>query len=71
MANSKNNQQSYAELSQELESIMFELQRDDIDIDKAIGDYERGLELVKKIEEYLKSAENKITKLKSQFSADQ
>jgi len=57
----------YRKLSEELDGILSDLQQDDIDIDKAMRQYERGLELVKELEAYLKDAENKVSKLKVQF----
>lgn len=59
---------SYQELSSELELVLEALQQDDIDIDVALQKYERGLELVKQLEAYLKTAENKVSKLKAQTS---
>jgi exodeoxyribonuclease VII small subunit len=53
----------YRALSDELETIMLALQQDDIDVDVAMQRYERGLELIKQLEAYLKTAENKIVKL--------
>lgn len=56
-------QLDYRALSDELETIMVALQQDDIDVDVAMTKYERGLELIKQLEDYLKTAENKIIKL--------
>lgn len=53
----------YRALSDELEQIVSALQQDDIDIDEAMQKYERGQELIKQLEKYLKTAENKIEKL--------
>lgn len=56
---------SYEELTAELETIMTQLQRNDIAVDQAISQYERGLELIAELEAYLKTAENKVKKLKA------
>jgi exodeoxyribonuclease VII small subunit len=56
---------SYEALNHELETILADLQRDDLDIDQALRHYQRGLELVKQLEKYLKTAENKVTELKA------
>lgn len=53
----------YRAMSDELESIVTALQQDDIDVDVAMQKYERGLELIKSLEKYLMTAENKIEKL--------
>jgi exodeoxyribonuclease VII small subunit len=62
-------QLSYQEQSAELEAILLELQSGDLDIEAAVKQYERGLELIAALEEYLKTAENRVRKLKAQFTA--
>lgn len=54
----------YQALSSELDTILFDLQQGELDIDAAMQKYQRGLELVKLLEEYLKTAENRVAKLK-------
>lgn len=61
-------QSSYNELKQQLDHVMEELEREDLDVDKAVEYYQKGLELVQAIEKYLKSAENKVTELKAKFN---
>lgn len=58
---------NYQELSAELDTILSQLQADDFDIDEAIKLYERGIEISKQLESYLKTAQNKVTKLKATF----
>ncbi len=60
---------SYKVLKTELDAVMIELQREDLDVDAALQHYQRGLELIKQIEQYLKSAENKVVDLKAKFDA--
>jgi exodeoxyribonuclease VII small subunit len=57
----------YAALQRELDEILSRLQSDDVDIDVAVGAYERGMEIVKELEVYLAAAENKVTKLQARF----
>jgi exodeoxyribonuclease VII small subunit len=57
----------YQTLSNELDSILVALQQGELDVDVATKQYERGLELIKLLETYLKDAENTVTKLKAQF----
>lgn len=59
---------SYDHLKSELDSIMLELQREDLDVDQALKYYQRGLELVRQLEDYLKTAENTVTELKATFN---
>ncbi len=53
----------YSDMQNELNEIVNDLQRGNIDVDDAMKKYDRGQELVKEISEYLKNAENKITKI--------
>ncbi len=55
---------SYQEMNAELAEILLDLQQENVDVDQAMQKYERGLALVTELEKYLKTAENKITKLK-------
>lgn len=66
-AKSNTKTRSYEKLKSELDSILAELQGDDLDIDQALKRYERGLELIKSLEEYLASAENTVSELKARF----
>lgn len=63
----KSSKESYETLNSELESIMLELQNESLDIDLALVHYQRGLELVKLLENYLNTTENKINELKAVF----
>ena len=53
----------YSDMQIELNEIVNNLQSGNIDVDDAMKKYDRGQELVKEISEYLKNAENKITKI--------
>jgi exodeoxyribonuclease VII small subunit len=61
---------NYRDLNLELETIIAELQREDLDIDEALQAYERGLTITKELEAYLQTAENKVTKLQAKFVND-
>lgn len=54
----------FKELNDELEEILADLQSGDQDVDEVIKKYERGIELIEKLEKYLSDATNKITKVK-------
>lgn len=51
---------NFRALNDELEQIMDKFQADDIDVDEAIGLYERAQKIIEELEVYLKGAENKI-----------
>jgi len=56
---------TYEALKTELDTILSELQREDLDVDTALKHYQRGLELVRQLEKYLAKAENQVTELKA------
>lgn len=58
--------QTYKELSDELAEVMASLEGGELDIDEAVKCYERGLAIVRELEDHLKDAENKVTMLKTQ-----
>lgn len=67
MTKAKPPKPNYQELKAELEAVMIKLQAEDLDVDEALILYQRGLELVKQLDDYLKTAENTIKELKTQF----
>lgn len=69
MAKATKNDVSYQALSAELSDILVELQREDLDVDTAVGHYERGLALIKELEQYLQTAENKVSRLQAKFDS--
>jgi exodeoxyribonuclease VII small subunit len=58
---------TYESLQTELDAVMLTLQQEDLDVDKALECYKRGLELVRELEDYLKTAENSVKELKAKF----
>lgn len=59
---------NYKLLNTELDEVLTKLQSEDLDVDDAVALYERGIAIVKELESYLKNAENKVTKIKADFS---
>lgn len=55
---------NYQTLNNELEQLLSELQSGISDVEASLVKYERGLEIVAELREYLKTAQNKVTKLK-------
>jgi exodeoxyribonuclease VII small subunit len=62
MAN-KNTSKNYAQLSAELANIIDWFENGEVDLDNAIAKYEQAIKLVSQLEDYLKTAENKIKKI--------
>lgn len=58
----------YKSLNRELDEILVKLQAEELDVDEAVGLYERGIKITKDIEAYLQEAENKVSKIKADFS---
>lgn len=69
MADTKKIAATYQSLNKELEAILADLQQDDTDVDSAVKQYKRGLELVQQLEKHLKNAENTVIELKAKFSS--
>jgi exodeoxyribonuclease VII small subunit len=70
MADKKLPAADYTSLQTELETILAELGRDDLDIDQALKHYERGLVIVQQLERYLDQAENRIIAIKARFDTE-
>jgi exodeoxyribonuclease VII small subunit len=60
MAEKKKN---YSELSAELAEIIAWFESDGVELDSAITKYEQAMKLIGQIENYLRTAENKIQKI--------
>lgn len=58
---------TYKQLSEELDEVLAKLQSEELDVDEAMTYYERGMEIVQQLEAQLKVAENKVTKIKADF----
>lgn len=61
---------TYFELNNQLTETISQLQRDDIDIDVALELYQQGQEIIKQLNDYLTTAENKIVKIKAENSKE-
>ena len=55
---------TYHMLQAELDEVLEQIQAEELDVEAAIKLYERGEKLISELEAYLKTAENKIKKLK-------
>ena len=58
---------TYQDLKSELDDVLIDLQQDDIDVDKALKSYKRGLELIEQLSNQIKDAENTIVELQAKF----
>jgi len=55
-------QMDYQSMMRELQQLLADMQDDDVDVDAALAKYERGRQLIKELNDYLETAENKVTK---------
>jgi exodeoxyribonuclease VII small subunit len=63
MATKKTDTKNYTQLSEELAGIIEWFESEQVDIDSAIAKYEQAIKLVSQLEDYLKTAENRIQKI--------
>ena len=59
-------QKNYTKLNAKLDEVLSKLQSD-VDIDNAIKLYEKAQKLISELEDYLKTAKNKVEKVKLKF----
>lgn len=64
----KQNTQNYVALSAELDEILSRLEMAEGDIDEAMALYQKGMTIIKQLETYLKTAENKVKKIQADFA---
>lgn len=65
----KEKQLSYQELRARLDTIILQLQGPDCDVDQAADLYEQALVIIRQMEQHLAAAENRIQKIKADFTA--
>lgn len=58
---------TYQAMAQELAAYIEWFEGDSVNLDEAIAKYEQAMELLEEMETYLKTAQNKITKIKAKF----
>ncbi len=58
---------TYQQLRTELDEIAASLQAGELDVDDATRQYERGMQLIRELEQHLKTAEVNIEKVKAKF----
>lgn len=56
---------TYKQLQAELDQLMAKLQGDELDVDAAISTYEAATKIIAQLQKQLKTAENKLNKVKA------
>jgi exodeoxyribonuclease VII small subunit len=60
---------TYQQLSDELNRLIEWFESDQLNLDEAVDKYEQAMELLQKMEDHLKTAENKVKKIAVKFDA--
>jgi exodeoxyribonuclease VII small subunit len=58
---------TYQQMADELAGLVEWFESDAVNLDEAVSKYEQAMELLSQMEAYLKTAENKVKKIKTQF----
>ncbi len=61
-------QKNYRQLSAELSDVLDWFDSEEVDLDEALAKYQEAMKLIKQMETYLKTAENKIREISASFS---
>jgi len=66
----KNQPKNYQQLSEDLNQLIDWFEGDAVNLDEAVDKYEQAMALLKRMEDHLKTAENKVKKISVSFDAD-
>jgi exodeoxyribonuclease VII small subunit len=58
---------SYQDMADELNRLVEWFESDSVNLDEAVEKYESAMELLRQMEDYLKTAENKVKKINAKF----
>lgn len=67
MAKKTQDTKTYQKMAEELASYIEWFEGDTVNLDEAIAKYEQAMELLEQMEKYLKTAQNKISKISTKF----
>ena len=62
-------EESFQQSFEELEKIVHEFEKGDLDLDESLGKFERGLELAENCKKRLQEVENRVIEIKKKFSS--
>jgi exodeoxyribonuclease VII small subunit len=65
----KTTAKTYQQLSDELNGLIEWFESDAVNLDEAVAKYEQAMELLKQMEQHLKTAENRVKKINVRFDA--
>jgi len=61
---------TYQQMADELNGLIDWFESDQVSLDQAVDKYEQAMSLLKDMEDFLKSAENQVSKIALQFGDD-
>lgn len=61
---------SYQQMADQLAGLIDWFESDEVSLDEAVAKYEQAMDLLKEMEDYLKTAENKIKKINLKFDGE-
>lgn len=61
---------TFAQQFAELESIVSSFEKNNLDLDESLKQFERGLQLTEQLKKILDTAENRIVELKKKYHSD-
>jgi exodeoxyribonuclease VII small subunit len=62
--------ESYQQMADKLAALVEWFESDKVNLDEAVAKYGQAMELLKKMEDYLKTAENKVKKIAAKFDGE-
>lgn len=65
--NSTGKTKTYQQMADELNGLIEWFESDRVNLDEAVDKYEQAMRLLKEMEDFLKAAENKVTKIALKF----
>jgi exodeoxyribonuclease VII small subunit len=61
---------NYKQMADELARLVEWFEGDSVNLDEAVDKYEQAMALLKRMEEYLAAADNKVKKITARFDSD-
>ncbi len=64
---SPKNPKNYQAMTDQLNQLVEWFETDQLDLDQAVDKYQQALELLKQMEDYIKTAENRVKRIAAKF----
>ncbi len=70
MSSKKTVPKTYQQMSDELNALIEWFESDSVNLDEAVAKYEQAMELLRQMENHLKTTENKVKKIALKFDSE-